>query len=74
MQQITKPLTNLQLELLKIYSYGVNEEQLLELKDLLARYFAEKASMGMDKLWEEKNWSEETMNNWLKGEEKTNEL
>lgn len=63
------PLTNLQLEILKVYSVELPEEQLLEVRDILARYFADKASDEMDRLWEEKNWSNDTMRQWLKGEE-----
>ncbi len=59
-------LTNLQLELLKLFSYELNETQLLEIKTILAKYFAKKASDEMDQLWEDKNWSDETMNQWLK--------
>jgi len=33
---------------------------------LLANYFASKATSEMDKLWEDNNWSAETMNQWLK--------
>lgn len=63
------PLTNLQLEILKVYNVELPEEQLLEVRDLFARYFADKASDEMDKLWEENNWSNATMREWLKGEE-----
>ena len=68
MKQINKPLSNLQLELLKIYSFNLAENQLLEIRDILAKYFADKATEEMDKLWDKNNWSEETMNEWLKGE------
>ena len=67
--QMTKPLTNLQLELLKIYSFNLGDEQLLEIKDMLSNYFAEKASDEMDKLWDEKGWTNETMDQWLKGDD-----
>lgn len=67
MQKITKPLTNLQLELLKVYSFSVDDNQLKEIKNLLAGYFAQKATAEMDNLWQENNWTEETMNEWLKG-------
>ena len=59
-----KGLTSLQLELLKIYSIPLKEEQLLEIKDLLAKYFADKAVSEMDKLWVERGWTEETMHQW----------
>ncbi|MEL6863414.1 MAG: hypothetical protein AAFP19_03300 [Bacteroidota bacterium] len=69
MTHLNRPLTNLQIELLKIYSFDISEEQLMEIKDILSRYFADKATGEMDQLWEEKGWSNETMDNWLKGEE-----
>lgn len=63
--QSTK-LSNLQLELLKIFSKNLSEKQLLEIKWLLSSYFAEKATQEMDKLWEERGWTQETMDQWLK--------
>jgi hypothetical protein len=62
----SKKLSNLQLELLKVFSYELSEEQLSEIRNLLANYFAEKASDQMDLLWEQNNWSEETMHEWGK--------
>ena len=67
MKLLDKPLSNLQLEILKIYNFDLKEEQLLEIKNLLAKYFAEKASDTMDELWKKNNWSEQIMNDWLKG-------
>lgn len=37
-------LSNLQIELLKLYANGVSEENLHEIKSMLAKYFAGKAS------------------------------
>lgn len=65
MSVINKPLTNLQLELLKLYSLQVNDEDLTAIQRLIARYFADKASDEMDRLWEENGWTNETMNEWL---------
>ena len=62
---INKHLTNLQLELLKLYSFNLPDEQLIEIKRLLANFFADKASDEMDKLWEEKGWTNDTMDEWL---------
>jgi hypothetical protein len=59
-----KKLTNLQRELLKTFSFDLPEEQLLEIRNLLANYFFEKASDEMDKLWDERGWSETTMREW----------
>ena len=66
---LDKPLTNLQLELLRIYSMEVAESDLMAIRRLIARYFADKASDEMDRLWDENNWSDETMDEWLKGDE-----
>ena len=60
----TKKLTNLQIELVKLIAYQVDDRQLLEIKDILARYFAAEATKEMDKLWQEKEWSNDTMKEW----------
>ncbi len=57
-------LSNLQIELLKLYSNNLPEKQLLEIKLLLANYFAEQATEAMDKVWAEKNLTEQDMINW----------
>jgi hypothetical protein len=57
-------LSNLQIELLKIYSNNVSENNLYEIKLMLARYFADKASDAMDALWEENNLTAQDMINW----------
>lgn len=57
-------LTNLQLELLKVFSFELSEEQVLEIRSLLANYFAEKATEEADRLWEAKGWTDETMEQW----------
>ena len=61
----TARLSNLQLELIKVFSYQVPDEQLLEIKDILTAYFADTLSKEMDKLWDENNWTDETMESWL---------
>ena len=60
----TQKLTNLQLELLKVFSYQLNQQQLTDIKKLLANYFAEQATQEMDKLWEENNLDNNTMTTW----------
>ncbi len=37
---------------------------------MLSSYFADKASDEMDKLWDKKGWTNETMDEWLKDENK----
>jgi len=60
-----QPLTPLQLELLKLYSTGISEGELLELKRELARYFASKAIAAADRVWQERLLSERDMDAWL---------
>ena len=59
-------ITNLQRELMKVFSYDVSEEELKDIRDLLSDYFAERATREMDKLWDERGWTNETMDAWLK--------
>lgn len=62
--QTIQGLSNLQLELLKIYSFNISNEQLLEVKSLLSDYFAEKITKDMDKLFEKKAWDESKIDEW----------
>lgn len=57
-------LTNLQLELLKLFKFELPDSQIQEIKTLLSGYFADKASDGMDKLWDQNSWSNDTMDEW----------
>lgn len=60
----TGPMSNLQLELLKLYATNIPEQQLLEIKRMLAAYFAELIDRGMTALWEEKQWDDSTIEKW----------
>jgi hypothetical protein len=56
-KELKPSFSNLQMELLKIYANGISDEQLLEIKWLLGRYFAEKATAAMDVFIENNNIS-----------------
>jgi len=71
MEAVKQPLTNLQLELLRVFSREVSEKELLEIRQLLAQYFAEKAMDLADKTWEEKGYTEEDEDRFLEGHERT---
>lgn len=58
---IPQPFANLQLELLKLYARKVPEQDLLEIKTLLAQYFMHKATDLADKVWDEKGLTEEAI-------------
>jgi len=59
-------LSNLQLELLKIFSFDIEEEQLLEIKTMLSNYFAGKVTNNIDQLFEEKGWGQKKIEEWSK--------
>lgn len=59
-------MTNLQIELMKVFRYNLDEKQLLEIRDMLANYFATKATEEIDKVWNEKGWTNETMQQFSK--------
>jgi hypothetical protein len=57
-------ISNVQRELLALYANNVPDAHLLEIKALLARYFAAKATEAMDIVWDEQNLTEQDMHNW----------
>jgi hypothetical protein len=64
-------LTSLQLELLKTFSRPIPDEQALEIKQLLADYFARKIDEGVDALFAEKGWDGNTVEGWLRDHNRT---
>lgn len=59
------PLSNIQIELLKLYSVGVSDEVLLELKKLMSKFLMEKMREEAGKVWLEKGYTENVINQWL---------
>jgi hypothetical protein len=49
---------------LKLFQYNLPENQLTEIKNILAKYFAQTATAEMDKLWKENNWNDDIMKEW----------
>jgi hypothetical protein len=47
-------LSNVQLELIKLYSTNLNEHEFLELKNILVHHFSQKAINEADNVWKEK--------------------
>ncbi len=58
-------LTDLQLELLKLYSTNLDQRDLLEIKRMLAHFFAPRAIKEADRIGEEKGLSDEDMEKWV---------
>jgi hypothetical protein len=56
------PLSNLQIELLKMYSSGISDEYLNDIKTLIAKYLFKKAQNRADAIWDNKAYSDEIVN------------
>ena len=66
MESINFPLSNIQLELLKLFSRDIKENELKEIKRLIVKYLSSKLSNEADKVWEDNNWTNEDMDKFLK--------
>ena len=58
---IHPPLSNIQTELLKIFSADIPEEHLAELKNIMARFLLESARDKADAAWDEKGYTDEKL-------------
>jgi hypothetical protein len=58
-------LNALQLELLNVYSFQPNQEDLLAIKQLLAKYFSGKLQKNIQAAISENNITEEDLDRWL---------
>jgi hypothetical protein len=65
MLQAQSRMTNLQFELIKMFNYELGNQELRDIKSLLADYFQRKIDSELDKLWEEKEWTNDTMSQIL---------
>lgn len=60
----TGKLSNLQLELVKLFKYDLDEKQLSDIRKLLSDYFAAQATQNMDKFMSENDLDEHTIDMW----------
>lgn len=58
-------LTPLQVELVKTFARPLSEEQVLEIRQLLADYFADQLDDAVDLLAEQQNWTPAVADQWL---------
>ena len=65
MSEIKLPLNNVQMELMKLYSTGMSDTDLNELKSVLAKFYADKTIAAADKVWDEKGLTNDDMDKWL---------
>jgi hypothetical protein len=62
------PLTNTQLQILKLYAYDLKEDEMQELQKVLAAFFAKRIRKRTGKLWQDRRYTNETMKQWLNDE------
>ena len=65
MESLRLPLSNVQLELLKLYATDLSKEDFDELRTTLAKFYANKSIQLANQVWEEKDLSNEDMDAWL---------
>ncbi len=61
-------MSNLQLEILKLYSFELTEDELSDLKNVLARHFADRITGRVNHICREKALTSEDMDKWLNDE------
>ena len=63
--RLNQNFSNIQLELLKLYATNIEERELLDIKNYLAKYFAQKAVSRADAIWDVKGFDNNKMDEWL---------
>lgn len=69
--ELKMPLSNIQLELLKLFSREISEEELLEIKQLLTQFFAQRATQKANEVWDNNRWTDEDAERLLHLHERT---
>lgn len=62
------PLTNVQAELLKVFSRQIPDEDLLELRQVMANFLLQKARQRADVIWQNKGYDSGTIDQLLSGD------
>lgn len=68
MKATQSPLTNVQLELLKLYAINLSDADLYALQRTLARHFAARLTQRADAICQAKGYTEEDWESWLNEE------
>jgi hypothetical protein len=58
---VQPPLSNIQAELLKLFSAEIPESHLLELKKVMAKFLLDKAREKADAIWDQKGYSDDKL-------------
>jgi hypothetical protein len=62
---IDQPLSNVQMELLKLYSTSISDEHLLDLKKVISQFLLDKAIKEADNIWQLKGYNSDTTDKLL---------
>lgn len=65
MIELKLPLTNVQVELMKLYSTNLSGKDLEDLKNLLVKFYTDRAILMADEIWDEKGLTDTDMEAWL---------
>jgi hypothetical protein len=65
MEVLKQPLSNVQLELLKTFSHQLSESEILELRKILAQFFAQRAIQLANEVWDKQEWTDEDVDRML---------
>lgn len=65
---IQPPFSNVQLELMKLFTAEIPDQHLEELKHVMASFLFEKARSKADSIWEIKEYDQKTIDRLLNGE------
>ena len=63
--EIRSPFTNLQMEMIQLFSKEIPEPQLLEIRTMIAKYLLEKARDAADAAWDRKGYTQTTIEQLL---------
>lgn len=64
MEEKIKKLTNAQIELINWFDLQMTDEEVGELRQILIQHYADKITTDVDKLFEEKGWGDEKIEEW----------
>lgn len=63
--QLHTPLSNVQVELLKLFPADIPETHLAELRKIIARFLLDKARDSADAIWDKNDYSDEKLQQML---------
>ncbi len=57
MTALSQPFNEMQLEIIKLFARKMSDEDMIAIKQLIVRYFAQKAIESADRVWDENGWT-----------------